>query len=154
MRSRPTHIRRCFGVWIITLYPLRLQSFPLQHFIKHFVAVHGFLQRTASCSVKGSFSSYFITFLIYPHSQNASIVIHLWTFFYSQELQIPFSQYEHPVVLTVDAQVKPVNTILYLPFLVHFIVILFLIQCPWSYLQAQYVGHLGGGLSKNLFLKV
>ncbi|KAG2399872.1 hypothetical protein LR48_Vigan04g180300 [Vigna angularis] len=39
-----------------------------------------------------------------------------------KELQIPFSQYEHPVVLTVDA-------------------------------QAQYVGHLGGGLSKNLFLK-
>ncbi|XP_068481551.1 uncharacterized protein [Phaseolus vulgaris] len=39
-----------------------------------------------------------------------------------KELQVPFSQYEHPVVLTVDA-------------------------------QAQYVGHLGGGLSKNLFLK-
>ncbi|KAK7410589.1 hypothetical protein VNO78_01486 [Psophocarpus tetragonolobus] len=39
-----------------------------------------------------------------------------------KELQIPFSQYEHPVVLTVDA-------------------------------QSQYVGHLGGGLSKNLFLK-
>ncbi|CAJ1974204.1 unnamed protein product [Sphenostylis stenocarpa] len=39
-----------------------------------------------------------------------------------KELQIPFSQYKHPVVLTVDA-------------------------------QAQYVGHLGGGLSKNLFLK-
>ncbi|MED6161822.1 hypothetical protein PIB30_064360 [Stylosanthes scabra] len=39
-----------------------------------------------------------------------------------QELQIEFSQYEHPVVLTVEA-------------------------------QAKYVGHLGGGLSKNLFLK-
>ncbi|KAH0989390.1 hypothetical protein GBA52_000873 [Prunus armeniaca] len=39
-----------------------------------------------------------------------------------KELQIGFSQYEHPVVLTVEA-------------------------------QAKYVGHLGGGLSKNLFLK-
>ncbi|KAK7311560.1 hypothetical protein RJT34_09791 [Clitoria ternatea] len=39
-----------------------------------------------------------------------------------KELQIQFSQYEHPVVLTVEA-------------------------------QAQYVGNLGGGLSKNLFLK-
>ncbi|KAJ1378039.1 YbaK/aminoacyl-tRNA synthetase-associated domain, partial [Sesbania bispinosa] len=39
-----------------------------------------------------------------------------------QELQIEFSKYEHPVVLTVEA-------------------------------QAKYVGHLGGGLSKNLFLK-
>ncbi|KAL3638812.1 hypothetical protein CASFOL_016719 [Castilleja foliolosa] len=39
-----------------------------------------------------------------------------------QELQIGFSQYEHPVVLTVEA-------------------------------QAKYVGHLKGGLSKNLFLK-
>ncbi|KAL1344511.1 hypothetical protein HN51_018402 [Arachis hypogaea] len=39
-----------------------------------------------------------------------------------QELQIEFSRYEHPVVLTVEA-------------------------------QAKYVGHLGGGLSKNLFLK-
>ncbi|MED6173683.1 hypothetical protein PIB30_061896 [Stylosanthes scabra] len=39
-----------------------------------------------------------------------------------QELQIKFSQYEHPVVLTVEA-------------------------------QAKYVGHLGSGLSKNLFLK-
>ncbi|KAL3640465.1 hypothetical protein CASFOL_015433 [Castilleja foliolosa] len=38
------------------------------------------------------------------------------------ELQIGFSQYEHPVVLTVEA-------------------------------QAKYVGHLKGGLSKNLFLK-
>ncbi|KAL8167016.1 hypothetical protein V2J09_008515 [Rumex salicifolius] len=39
-----------------------------------------------------------------------------------KELQIDFSQYEHPVVLTVEA-------------------------------QAKYVGHLGGALSKNLFLK-
>ncbi|GMH17417.1 hypothetical protein Nepgr_019258 [Nepenthes gracilis] len=39
-----------------------------------------------------------------------------------KELQIDFTQYEHPVVLTVDE-------------------------------QAKYVGHLGGGLSKNLFLK-
>ncbi|CAL5202955.1 unnamed protein product [Lathyrus oleraceus] len=39
-----------------------------------------------------------------------------------QELQIEFSKYEHPVVLTVEA-------------------------------QAKYVGNLGGGLSKNLFLK-
>ncbi|KAK7351125.1 hypothetical protein VNO77_10346 [Canavalia gladiata] len=39
-----------------------------------------------------------------------------------KELQIQFSQYEHPVVLTVES-------------------------------QAQHVGHLGGGLSKNLFLK-
>ncbi|KAF3445682.1 hypothetical protein FNV43_RR10858 [Rhamnella rubrinervis] len=39
-----------------------------------------------------------------------------------QELQIDYSQYEHPVVLTVEA-------------------------------QAKYVGNLGGGLSKNLFLK-
>ncbi|KAL3654642.1 hypothetical protein CASFOL_001627 [Castilleja foliolosa] len=38
------------------------------------------------------------------------------------ELQIGFSQYEHPVVLTVEA-------------------------------QSKYVGHLKGGLSKNLFLK-
>ncbi|KAL3650499.1 hypothetical protein CASFOL_006902 [Castilleja foliolosa] len=38
------------------------------------------------------------------------------------ELQIGFSQYEHPVVLTVED-------------------------------QAKYVGHLKGGLSKNLFLK-
>ncbi|CAL0319392.1 unnamed protein product [Lupinus luteus] len=39
-----------------------------------------------------------------------------------KDLQIEFSKYEHPVVLTVEA-------------------------------QAKYVGHLGGGLSKNLFLK-
>ncbi|RVW17662.1 Prolyl-tRNA synthetase associated domain-containing protein 1 [Vitis vinifera] len=39
-----------------------------------------------------------------------------------QELQIDFTKYEHPAVLTVEAQEK-------------------------------YVGHLGGGLSKNLFLK-
>ncbi|XP_058756900.1 uncharacterized protein LOC131630125 isoform X2 [Vicia villosa] len=39
-----------------------------------------------------------------------------------QKLQIEFSKYEHPVVLTVEA-------------------------------QAKYVGNLGGGLSKNLFLK-
>ncbi|XP_062101210.1 uncharacterized protein LOC133807083 [Humulus lupulus] len=39
-----------------------------------------------------------------------------------QELQIDYSKYEHPVVLTVEA-------------------------------QAKYVGNLGGGLSKNLFLK-
>ncbi|XP_062024656.1 uncharacterized protein LOC133740729 isoform X2 [Rosa rugosa] len=39
-----------------------------------------------------------------------------------KELHIDFSQYDHPVVLTVEA-------------------------------QAKYVGHLGGGLSKNLFLK-
>ncbi|CAK8566381.1 unnamed protein product [Lathyrus sativus] len=39
-----------------------------------------------------------------------------------QELQIEFSKYEHPVVLTVEA-------------------------------QAKYIGNLGGGLSKNLFLK-
>lgn len=39
-----------------------------------------------------------------------------------KELQIDFSQYDHPVVLTVEA-------------------------------QAKYVGHLGGGISKNLFLK-
>lgn len=39
-----------------------------------------------------------------------------------QELQIDYSKYEHPVVLTVEA-------------------------------QAKYVGSLGGGLSKNLFLK-
>ncbi|CAI8597424.1 unnamed protein product [Vicia faba] len=39
-----------------------------------------------------------------------------------QELRIEFSKYEHPVVLTVEA-------------------------------QAKYVGNLGGGLSKNLFLK-
>ncbi|XP_057974089.1 uncharacterized protein LOC131162011 [Malania oleifera] len=39
-----------------------------------------------------------------------------------KELQIDFAQYEHPVVLTVEA-------------------------------QAKYVGHLGGGLCKNLFLK-
>ncbi|KAL6217148.1 PREDICTED: prolyl-tRNA synthetase associated domain-containing protein 1 [Fragaria vesca subsp. vesca] len=39
-----------------------------------------------------------------------------------KELEIDFSQYDHPVVLTVEA-------------------------------QAKYVGHLGGGLSKNLFLK-
>ncbi|KAJ7965591.1 Prolyl-tRNA synthetase associated domain-containing protein 1 [Quillaja saponaria] len=39
-----------------------------------------------------------------------------------QELQIEFSQFEHPVVLTVEA-------------------------------QAKYVGSMGGGLSKNLFLK-
>ncbi|XP_050363666.1 uncharacterized protein LOC126782457 [Argentina anserina] len=39
-----------------------------------------------------------------------------------KELQIEFSQYDHPVVLTVEAQEK-------------------------------YVGHLGGGVSKNLFLK-
>ncbi|XP_010272801.1 PREDICTED: prolyl-tRNA synthetase associated domain-containing protein 1 [Nelumbo nucifera] len=39
-----------------------------------------------------------------------------------QELQIDFAHYDHPVVLTVEA-------------------------------QAKYVGHLGGGLSKNLFLK-
>ncbi|XP_057427223.1 uncharacterized protein LOC130720587 [Lotus japonicus] len=39
-----------------------------------------------------------------------------------QELQIEFSKYEHPLVLTVEA-------------------------------QAKYVGNLGGGLSKNLFLK-
>ncbi|XP_015865602.1 uncharacterized protein LOC107403246 [Ziziphus jujuba] len=39
-----------------------------------------------------------------------------------QELQIDYSQHEHPVVLTVEA-------------------------------QAKYVGDLGGGLSKNLFLK-
>lgn len=39
-----------------------------------------------------------------------------------QELQIDFARYEHPVVLTVEA-------------------------------QAKHVGHLGGGLSKNLFLK-
>ncbi|XP_004499403.1 uncharacterized protein [Cicer arietinum] len=39
-----------------------------------------------------------------------------------QELQIQFSKYEHPAVLTVEA-------------------------------QAKYVGNLGGGLSKNLFLK-
>ncbi|MQL98310.1 hypothetical protein Taro_031011 [Colocasia esculenta] len=39
-----------------------------------------------------------------------------------QELQINFSSYEHPAVLTVEA-------------------------------QAKYVGHLGGALSKNLFLK-
>ncbi|OVA10425.1 YbaK/aminoacyl-tRNA synthetase-associated domain [Macleaya cordata] len=38
------------------------------------------------------------------------------------ELQINFVRYDHPVVLTVEA-------------------------------QAKYVGHLGGGLSKNLFLK-
>ncbi|KAK9092712.1 hypothetical protein Syun_027623 [Stephania yunnanensis] len=38
------------------------------------------------------------------------------------ELYIKFDRYDHPVVLTVEAQVK-------------------------------YVGHLGGGLSKNLFLK-
>ncbi|KAK9167624.1 hypothetical protein Scep_002815 [Stephania cephalantha] len=39
-----------------------------------------------------------------------------------QELNIKFDRYDHPVVLTVEA-------------------------------QAKYVGHLGGGLSKNLFLK-
>lgn len=39
-----------------------------------------------------------------------------------QELKIDFSTYEHPVVLTVEA-------------------------------QAKYLGHLGGGLSKNLLLK-
>ncbi|PON76347.1 YbaK/aminoacyl-tRNA synthetase-associated domain containing protein [Trema orientale] len=39
-----------------------------------------------------------------------------------QELHIDYSKYEHPVVLTVEA-------------------------------QAKYVGNLGGGLSKNLFLK-
>ncbi|XP_038714850.1 prolyl-tRNA synthetase associated domain-containing protein 1 [Tripterygium wilfordii] len=39
-----------------------------------------------------------------------------------KELQIDFSQYEHPVVMTVEA-------------------------------QAKYVGNMGGGLSKNLFLK-
>ncbi|XP_058754229.1 uncharacterized protein LOC131627389 [Vicia villosa] len=39
-----------------------------------------------------------------------------------QKLQIEYSKYEHPVVLTVEA-------------------------------QAKYVGNLGGGLSKNLFLK-
>ncbi|PON59840.1 YbaK/aminoacyl-tRNA synthetase-associated domain containing protein [Parasponia andersonii] len=39
-----------------------------------------------------------------------------------QELQIDYSKYEHPIVLTVEA-------------------------------QAKYVGNLGGGLSKNLFLK-
>ncbi|KAK9270460.1 hypothetical protein L1049_026040 [Liquidambar formosana] len=39
-----------------------------------------------------------------------------------QELHIDFAQYEHPVVLTVEA-------------------------------QAKHVGHLGGALSKNLFLK-
>ncbi|KAK9169929.1 hypothetical protein Syun_002069 [Stephania yunnanensis] len=38
------------------------------------------------------------------------------------ELNIKFDRYDHPVVLTVEAQVK-------------------------------YVGHIGGGLSKNLFLK-
>ncbi|KAJ4700648.1 Prolyl-tRNA synthetase associated domain-containing protein 1 [Melia azedarach] len=39
-----------------------------------------------------------------------------------KDLQVEFSQYEHPPVMTVEA-------------------------------QAQYVGNLGGGLSKNLFLK-
>ncbi|KAL5558381.1 hypothetical protein UlMin_034592 [Ulmus minor] len=39
-----------------------------------------------------------------------------------QELQINYAKYEHPIVLTVEA-------------------------------QAKYVGNLGGGLSKNLFLK-
>ncbi|CAK9325445.1 unnamed protein product [Citrullus colocynthis] len=39
-----------------------------------------------------------------------------------QDLQVDFSRYEHPAVLTVEA-------------------------------QAKYVGNLGGGLSKNLFLK-
>ncbi|KAK1302222.1 hypothetical protein QJS10_CPB12g01665 [Acorus calamus] len=39
-----------------------------------------------------------------------------------QDLQIDFGRYDHPTVMTVDA-------------------------------QAKYVGHLGGGLSKNLFLK-
>ncbi|XP_061354782.1 uncharacterized protein LOC133299340 [Gastrolobium bilobum] len=42
--------------------------------------------------------------------------------YYMQELPIQFSQYEHPVVLTVEEGEK-------------------------------YVGHLGGGMSKNLFLK-
>lgn len=41
---------------------------------------------------------------------------------YLQELQIAFVTYEHPVVLTVEA-------------------------------QAKHIGHLGGGLSKNLLLK-
>ncbi|KAF6147713.1 hypothetical protein GIB67_003044 [Kingdonia uniflora] len=39
-----------------------------------------------------------------------------------KELEINFARYDHPVVLTVEA-------------------------------QAKYVGHLGGGLSKNIFLK-
>ncbi|KAK1279367.1 hypothetical protein QJS04_geneDACA020710 [Acorus gramineus] len=39
-----------------------------------------------------------------------------------QDLQIDFGRYDHPTVMTVEA-------------------------------QAKYVGHLGGGLSKNLFLK-
>lgn len=65
-----------------------------------------------------------------------------------QELQIDFQQYEHPVVLTVEAQVvaclilfffSPLATILKSNILLH---------------QAKYVGHLKGALSKNLFLKV
>lgn len=54
-------------------------SLPLHKPLHHFVSVHGFLQRKPSCAVEGSFSSYVITFLTFPQSQNASILIHLGT---------------------------------------------------------------------------
>ncbi|XAR62788.1 Proline--tRNA ligase [Bertholletia excelsa] len=46
-----------------------------------------------------------------------------------KELQINYTQYNHPVVMTVEEQVKKCQT------------------------QAKYVGHVKGALSKNLFLK-
>ncbi|XP_054798417.1 uncharacterized protein LOC129303251 isoform X2 [Prosopis cineraria] len=47
-----------------------------------------------------------------------------------KDLQIEFSKYEHPAVLTVEAQ-----------------------HSASALCQAKYVGNKGGGLSKNLFLK-
>lgn len=76
-----------------------------------------------------------------------------WFFFLGgfQELQINFSQYEHPVILTVEEGVKIKSIIMYYVNSIHIYFFWFLLLIS---IQEKYVGNLGGGLSKNLFLKV
>ena len=67
-----------------------------------------------------------------------------------QELEIKFEQYEHPAVLTVESQVT--NFLISDYAYSHDRPICWFIYKTIP--QAKYVGDKGGGLSKNLFLKV
>ena len=71
-----------------------------------------------------------------------------------QELEIDFTQYEHPVVLTVEAAVSLVVCCFNFGFTCSCLYWCINMVMIWVSCQLKYVGHVKGAFAKNLFLKV